>query len=327
MNGRIEKENKVIKKIENLLKTQKDREYLEGFFFYISSMSINSCYSYIVYVINFLDFINKSPKDLTVNDYSSYMFSIRDKTSAYKITVYSALKKFSVYLKANDINNKNPMQYIERPKAIESQTTKVKREKGYLNKEELKTYLNNVENNIYKDRKKNKTNLIWVSRDFLIVLLFLNTGMRCSALAQINIEDINFSTKELTVYEKEDKIITYILSDNLIEKINIWLKNRESIIGNNSGALFISSFHKRVSERTLYTIINKYGFNIEGKKLSPHKLRATYGTQLYDATKDIVFVQKAMNHNSSHTTELYIRGKEDVARKQASDIMAKLTFE
>lgn len=327
MNGRIEKENKVIKKIENLLKAQKDREYLEGFFFYISSMSINSCYSYIVYVINFLDFINKSPKDLTVNDYSGYMFSIRDKTSAYKITVYSALKKFSVYLKANDINNKNPMQYIERPKAIESQTTKVKREKGYLNKEELKTYLNNVENNIYKDRKKNKTNLIWVSRDFLIVLLFLNTGMRCSALAQINIEDINFSTKELTVYEKEDKIITYILSDNLIEKINIWLKNRESIIGNNSGALFISSFHKRVSERTLYTIINKYGFNIEGKKMSPHKLRATYGTQLYDATKDIVFVQKAMNHNSSHTTELYIRGKEDVARKQASDIMAKLTFE
>lgn len=327
MNGRIEKENKVINKIESLINTQTDKDYLKGFFFYISSMSVNSCYNYIIYVINFMNFINKTPEKLTTNDYSSYMFFIRNKTSSYRIAVYSALKKFSSYLQANEINNKNPMQYIERPKATESQATKVKRENGYLNKEELKIYLNNVENNIYKDRKKNKTNLIWVSRDFLIVLLFLNTGMRCSALAQINIEDINFSTKELTVYEKEDKIITYVLSDSLIEKINIWLNNRKTITSDNTGALFISSFRKRVSERTLYAIINKYGFNIEGKKLSPHKLRATYGTQLYDATKDIVFVQKAMNHNSSHTTELYIRGKEDTARKQASDIMAKLTFE
>lgn len=316
MTGKEEKDLKVYNEIMGIIEKNKEKDYLLNFFYFLSTMAMRSAKAYLLYVINFINYTNKTPENLTLNDYTAYMFSINDKTSAYKIAVYSALKKFSIFLKINGINNANPMEYVHRPKAIESQATKQKREIGYLNKKEIQIYLNNVNN-------KNKT--VWGCRDVLIVYLFLNTGMRCSALEQINVEDIDFEKKELTVYEKEDKVITYTLSDFLVEKIITWLNYRNNM-NLKTNAVFVSNQLNRMSNVSIYRVIKKYGFNIEGKKLSPHKLRATYGTQLYDATKDIIFVQKAMNHNNSHTTELYIRGKEDVARKQASDIMAKLTF-
>lgn len=327
MTGREEKNIKTYAKIEKIINLNKDKKYLKGFSFYISNMSPNSIESYIKYIINFMNYVKKDPSDLTVDDYTEYMFFIKNKTSSYKIAVYSALKKFSTYLKSNGTNERNPMDFIKRPKAIETQETKNKREKGYLTNEEIKVYLKNIESVIKSENKKGNISSLWATRDYLMVLLFLNTGMRCSALCQINIEDIDFENKTIVVYEKEDKIITYYLNDKIIKFINQWLEYRQNLNLNNTKALFLSNRHRRMSEANIYRTINKYGFNIEGKKLSPHKLRATYGTQLYDATKDIVFVQKAMNHNSSHTTELYIRGKEDVAKKQASDIMTKLTFE
>ena len=325
MTGREEKEQIIINKINTIIDNNSDKTYLRGFFYYLDSMSILSAKAYIEYVVNFMNYIKKSPTELTIDDYTTYMFSIRTKTSSYKIAVYSALRKFSTYLKSNGTNTKNPMQYVKRPKAIETQETKAKREKGYLTKAEIKVYLHNVENSIRHGNKKNKVNPAWTARDYFMVLLFLNTGMRCSALAQINIEDIDISNKQLVVYEKEDKVITYSLNDKIIEAMNEWM-NYRSAMNPNTNAMFTSNQGRRMSEANIYRLINKYGDNIKGKKLSPHKLRATYGTQLYDATKDIVFVQKAMNHSNSHTTELYIRGKGDESKKQAADIMSKLTF-
>lgn len=325
MTGREEKEQVIVNKINTIIDNNSDKFYLRGFFYYLDSMSILSVKSYIEYVVNFMNSTHKTPTELTIDDYTAYMFSLRTKTSSYRIAVYSALKKFSSYLASNGTNSKNPMLYVKRPKAIETQETKAKREKGFLTTEEIQTYLSNVENSIRHGNKKNLVNPAWIARDYFMVLLFLNTGMRCSALAQINVEDIDVNKKQVIVYEKEDKIITYFLNDKLITIMNDWM-NYRSAMNLNTNAMFVSNQGRRMSEANIYRLINKYGDNIEGKKLSPHKLRATYGTQLYNATKDIVFVQKAMNHSNSHTTELYIRGKGDESKKQAADIMSKLTF-
>lgn len=325
MTGREEKEQAIVNKINTIIDNNSDKSYLRGFFYYLDSMSILSVKAYIEYVVNFINSNHKTPTELTIDDYTAYMFSLRTKTSSYRIAVYSALKKFSSYLASNGTNSKNPMLYVKRPKAIETQETKAKREKGFLTTEEIQTYLSNVENSIRHGNKKNLVNPAWIARDYFMVLLFLNTGMRCSALAQINVEDIDVDKKQVVVYEKEDKIITYFLNDKLITTMNDWM-NYRSAMNLNTNAMFVSNQGRRMSEANIYRLINKYGDNIEGKKLSPHKLRATYGTQLYDATKDIVFVQKAMNHSNSHTTELYIRGKGDESKRQATDIMSKLTF-
>ena len=94
----------------------------------------------------------------------------------------------------------------------------------------------------------------------------------------------------------------------------------------NELALFISNRGTRMDQRSIDRVVSKYAQDIEGKHITPHKLRATYGTQLYASTNDLYFVQSCMGHSNPKTTELYIRGQKDSSRKTASDIMSKLTF-
>ena len=78
-----------------------------------------------------------------------------------------------------------------------------------------------------------------------------------------------------------------------------------------------------MTENSISDVTKKYAFTIKGKNISPHKLRATYGTMLYNKTKDLYFVQKCMKHSSPKTTEIYIRG-EGKENAEASEIMSKL---
>jgi integrase len=80
-----------------------------------------------------------------------------------------------------------------------------------------------------------------------------------------------------------------------------------------------------MDQATIYRIVNKYAANIKDKHITPHKLRATYGTHLYNETKDVYFVQNCMGHSSPKTTETYIRGIKNTT-KAASDIMKKITI-
>lgn len=321
MNGREEREIQLERKIEMAINQNNNMPYLIGYYHFLNDMAKSSIYTYINYVINFMKWCKKDVKDLTMDDYTSYLFSLKRTTSAYQIAVYSALKKFSAYLKANGTNPADGMQYIKRPKAIESQKTKDRREKAYLKEGEIEQYISNVKKG---SRKKYKNSPTWQSRDMLIVLLFLNTGMRASALCAINIEDINFDEQELYVTDKGSKVIKYYLPDALMPYLTDWIEKRAIFLnGTEEDALFISNRKDRMQYITLYHIIRQYASDIEGKIISPHKLRATYGTTLYEETRDIVFVQKAMNHNSSHTTELYIRGKNDSSKVKAAGIMSK----
>jgi len=322
MNGREERELQLEKKIETVINQNKNMPYLIGYYHYLNDMAKSSIYTYIKYVVNFMKWCNKkNVKDITMDDYTGYLFSLKRTTSAYQIAVYSALKKFSAYLKANGTNISDGMQYVKRPKAIESQKTKDRREKAYLKEGEIEQYISNVKKG---SRKKYKNNPTWQSRDTLIVLLFLNTGMRASALCAVNVEDINFDEQELYVTDKGSKVIKYYLPDALMPYLTDWIEKRAIFLnGVEEDALFISNRKDRMQYITLYHIIRQYASDIEGKIISPHKLRATYGTTLYEETHDIVFVQKAMNHNSSHTTELYIRGKNDSSKVKAAGIMSK----
>lgn len=319
MSGRKERNEVLNNHINNYLNKNKEKFYLTGYYYFLSNVSLTTAYQYLQYVNTFMNSHNKKIEELTVDEYAMFMNSIKKYTPSYQIAIYSALKKFSLYLQVSGKNNNNPMQYIPRPKAKEKQETIQKRERGYLTEKEIDIYINNI--------KKSKEN-DWKYRDLAIVLIFLNTGIRESALCQLDINDIDFVNNTLTVTDKGDKVIIYPLSKNIIKYLNQWIERRKKILDNlNVDALFISNQKVRMNQTSVYRVVKKYNKNIQGKELSPHKLRATYGTQLYNATKDIVFVQTCMNHNSPITTRKYIRGNQDEKKIQASDIMAKLTLE
>ena len=110
--------------------------------------------------------------------------------------------------------------------------------------------------------------------------------------------------------------------------IKKWLRKRNEMIpGSEVKALFISNRKTRMSRSSVQRLVEKYGANIQGKHMSPHKLRATYGTQLYNATGDIYFVQHCLKHNSPKTSELYVRGNKNTQTKKASEIMGKLILD
>ena len=327
MNGNLEYEMKYQRKIDNLLLSNKK---LYGFYSFIGDKSISTIYNYLLDVNCFLLYIgNKQLNTLNVDDFAGYMMKIqRNKngertTSSYRIAVYSALKKYGNYLVASGVINNNPMSFIDRPKAVDSQKTIEKREVGYLEKKEIGKYIKSVENGIGTSRSKNKQKK-WKERDLAIVTLFLVTGIRCSALVKIDINDVSFEEKKLIVTDKESKVSVYDLTDEAIDVLTNWIKNREILLGSKlENALFISNRKQRIDQRSVYTLVNKYADGIKGKHITPHKLRATYGTQLYNATGDIYFVQQCMHHNSPKTTETYIRGVKNTSKK-ASDIMTKL---
>ena len=320
----IAKQN--IDRIENVLNGKPD--YFRGFVNFMNDSSIQTKYYYLNHICAFMEYVNKNPEDLSFDDFNNYMMKISYKedgtemTSSYRINIYSSLKKFNEYLYVSKRINQNYMLYIKRPKPKESQETIIKREKGYLTEKELAKYLEVIEDKIEIN------NDIWSRRDRAIIYTLLTTGMRNTALRMLDVSDVDLNKKILTVTDKGGKVITYDMSQKLCSAIDSWLLFRNECVmyeqrDQNCKALFVSQQKKRMSSVTLKNIVKKYAVDINGKNITPHKLRATYGTQLYNKTGDIYFVQQCMGHTNPKTTELYVRERKQNT-KRASDIMDKL---
>ena len=284
----------------------------------IINKSYSTAYLYIHYVSNFCETID-NVNEITIDDYAGYLASLKMKASSVQIDAYHALQKYSKYLKAKGICE-DYMQYVDRPKAIEMESTKEKREKGYLTKTEAKKLLNNC-----MERPGHLRTLgnEWLTRDYAIITLFLNTGIRCAAMYKLDVSDINFEEQTIRVFEKGSKARRLNVSDAVCDALRTWMKNREKILnGKKETALFISNRKNRMSQMQYYQMLKSIGADIKGKSISPHKLRATFGTQLYNKTHDVYFVQQAMGHSNPKTTEIYIRGQKNETSKKASDLMA-----
>lgn len=325
MTGIDEMELKFRKKINNVIG---DNVVLKRYNNYISSTSsIRTQYTYICIVSAFLKHVNKNESELSFDDFNDYLSNIKyfdnqkTKTSSYVITVYSALKKFSEYLSASGKINKNYMLDIKRPKAIEKQTTIQKRNSGFLTEKEIHKLIKNIYNNPSKKRELADE---WKVRNCAIIYLFLYTGIRCSALVSINLNDLDLQKRILYVTDKGSQTKEINLSEKLCSILSEWINERNKI-GIDNDALFVSNRKQRISTQAVALMVETYTkqSGITNKNITPHKLRATYGTQLYNRTGDIHFVQECMGHSSPSTTQLYIRGNHENS-KRAAEIMSSI---
>lgn len=318
-------ESKYRKMINDNLEIHKDKPYLKGYVNFMTDASIRTKYSYLKIIIRFME--GKEIDKLSFDDFNNYIEEIKydengkSITSSYQILTYSAMKKFCKYLYKSKRISDNYMLEITKPKRIESQKTIEKRSKGFLTETEIKELLNNVEN--YSPHQ-NKIPDWCLLRDKAMIYTFLNTGIRCSALVTITLDDLNLQEKTLMVTDKGYKVRQFDLSDSLCEVLSDWLACRKTVMGySDNNALFISNRRQMMTAQNVRLTIKKYSACIQGKNITPHKLRATYGTQLYNKTGDIYFVQDCMGHSNPQTTELYVREKRHNT-KRASDIMSGL---
>ena len=328
MTGFEEFNNKIKNNIEKYVnENPKVKEFSE---YLLLDKSLTTTQSYLYIVNDFIKHINKDCDALTSMDFISYINYVKyksngvEKESSSIITIYHALKNYGEYLKEKGYYTTNLMESVKRPKKKESQRTLQKREKGFLTKEEIKEIIKCVKEGVGSDKAKSYQSKM-KERDLAIIILFLTTGIRVSAMVKLDVDNIHLVDNTMTLTEKGSIVRTYQLSQQTINVLIAWMIKREELLGKNSNekALFLNQYNNRMQHYGFSEIITKYTINIEGKHITPHKLRATYGTQLYEATKDIYFVQKAMGHSSPTTTERYIRGQHDTTKK-ASDIMENL---
>lgn len=305
MSGRYEKEQALERKIENILEDAPS--VLTEYYYHLtgSGKSYTTTYKYISYVLMFLNFTFKEKCDeqfyLKVKPVhiNKYITALRTKevngktertSDSIRSVQWSALNSFFQFLVPEYINN-NPVNGTNRPKMKDNpQVT-------YLTSEEISRLLDHVANNA-QDRFKN--------RDLCILKLGFSTGLRVSAIIQIDIDDIDFQHNQIRVTEKGDYDNYVMFGDNLKQQLFLWLADREKYFENiNSKALFISRQKQRITDKSVANLLEKYAEKVTDKKVTPHVMRHSCATNLYEQTGDIYLCARQLNHKNVSTTQRY----------------------
>lgn len=161
-------------------------------------------------------------------------------------------------------------------------------------------------------------------RDVAILTLFLGTGIRNSELVGLNVDDINFEDMSFAVTRKGGNRTILFFNDEVDRALKLWIQKRNTIkdLDPNEKALFLSLQNKRISVRTIQELVKKYAKIITPlKKITPHKLRSTFGTNLYRETNDIYLVADFLGHSDVNTTKRhYAATSEDFRRKAIKSV-------
>ena len=155
-------------------------------------------------------------------------------------------------------------------------------------------------------------------RDSAIIILFLGTGIRISELVGLNNDSINFSDNSFIVTRKGGGTSILYFDNDVADALKRYIdyKEERGLPNDGNDALFLSSQKKRITVRAVENLVQKYAKIVSPlKKISPHKLRSTYGTALYRATGDIYVVADVLGHKDVNTTKKHYAAITEDARK------------
>ena len=253
--------------------------------------------------VNIFDMTVDEVKKISLSDIYNFIYYTSDERSNSERARYrkiSALRSFFKYLnKVANIISENPMLDLE------VRTPKQAKPK-YLSLNESKRLLDASDNAESK-------------RDYCIITLLLNCGLRLSELVGINISDIDFYDNLFTVIGKGSKKRTIYLNNACIDALNQYLEIRRSNLkAKDEPALFISNQNKRISKRRVQQIVENTlkMAQLDGKGITTHKLRHTAATLMYQyGDADVLKLKELLGHASVSTTEIYTHLTDEGVRK------------
>lgn len=161
-------------------------------------------------------------------------------------------------------------------------------------------------------------------RDVAIVTLLLGTGIRVSECVGMNLDDIDWQTNGIRITRKGGNQEIVYFSDEVRQYLVAYYRERvkNKDVPRYENALFLSIQNKRISVRSVEILIKKYASRSTPlKKITPHKLRSTFGTQLYRETNDIYLVADILGHKDVNTTKKHYAAQSDTARRDAANII------
>ncbi len=326
MQGRLENDMALFAKAEK--KLEQLPKFVSDWYFNMqaSSMTAATCRDYVFKVSLFLAFVKADtkkvkPSDITEDKVTRYMISVKTKevdgkqvetSDSYRNTVWYALNNFLQYLEDHRLIPQNYIKKIKKKK--NNDLERINQNRVRLTANDFNKLLASV----------NRQNSRYPERDKAILLLYMSTGMRKTALSSINLSDIDMEERKLTLIDKGDAPHMYSLNDKEIEALKAWMDKRERFPeAKDTNALFISNIGNRISSDELERMVKSYSFKALGKAISPHKLRSGFITIMYEQTGDIEKVRRMVGHKQIATTQRYIV-TDNSEKEEAANIMESL---
>lgn len=325
MSGRQENDAKNREKLNRMVgeKPLILRNYLDNI---ANDKTTNTQIVYMYYIFQFCDWM-ESEKGLSqwntysydqilpmdIDKYIKFIRFRKQKDGTVKQNKYSiinaniaAVNSFFEFLLENHIVKENPCIGKKAPKDAEIHDV------VYMTEEDIRKMIKAISDNEDYDI---------IMRDLAIFELGCKTGLRVSAIVNIDISDIDFKNMTITVIEKGNIKKKVYVGEKTMEAITDWIKYRNSC---ETDALFVNSRGSRMKvlhvQKMIRDYANKAGLD---KKITPHKMRATCATNLYEATGDIYLVQQQLGHKNISNTMKYARVS-DKKRREATDILDNL---
>jgi integrase/recombinase XerC len=159
-------------------------------------------------------------------------------------------------------------------------------------------------------------------RDVALLKLMLGTGVRISECIGLNIEDVDFTHNSFKVTRKGGKEAILYFSDDIRQAMEAYMELRKPMVtlSGHEQALFLSMQNRRITARAVENLVEKYTKTaVPLKKITPHKLRSTFGTALYRATGDIYLVADVLGHKDVNTTRKHYADMSEDNRKRAAN--------
>lgn len=214
--------------------------------------------------------------------------------------------------------NENPMILVKLPR--------LKKDKNIIrmNNYEVQAILNAIQNGTSQMSKRQQTYCLKTQkRDLAILTLMLGTGIRVSECNGLDLTDIDFRVDSMTIVRKGGGQDVLYFSPEIHQVLEDYILTERALITpyeEHEAALFYSLQGKRISIDAIEQLVKKYAkIAVPNKKITPHKLRSTYGTALYRETGDIRLVADVLGHENINTTIDYYAAMEDEHKRQAAN--------
>ena len=227
----------------------------------------------------------------------------------------SSLRSFYAYYFKREMIHTNPTVLVDVPKIHQKSIIRLEADEVAL----LLDYIEHVgvdltgQKKVYYEKTKD--------RDLALVTLLLGTGVRVSECVGLDIEDVDFKNNGIKVTRKGGNEMVVYFGPEVEKALKNYLEVRKNIIPveGHEHALFYSTQRKRIGVQAVENLVKKYARQVTTtKKITPHKLRSTYGTALYQETGDIYLVADVLGHKDVNTTKKHYAALDDSRRRQAA---------
>lgn len=239
-------------------------------------------------------------------------------TETGKARKLSTIRAFLKYFYNKDLLSSNVATKVSTPKIHEKEIVRLE---SNSKTDEVDDILYVVKSGNGLSKKQISFHNATKIRDAAIITLFLGTGIRISELVGLNIEDFDFNSNSFVVTRKGgNRAVLYFnneVKSALIDYVNERTSNNN--VPKDEVAFFLSLRNTRIATRTVQELVKKYAKIVTPlKKISPHKLRSTFGTNLYKETGDIYLVADCLGHKDVNTTKKHYAAMSEEQRKKAA---------